>query len=94
VATREQQPALLDVYLVDLEATLQESERSAGSLERRLTVTGSAVAPIGTLQDSVDRVLYQSRTLVDEARRCLENTRVARQLLRQLQTECQKLRRS
>jgi hypothetical protein len=87
--------AALDVYLLDLSATLKDSERSAEHIDRHLNAAprapagrSSAVAP-----SEVADLIAVSTSLVDESHRLVENVRDARELLRQLQAECHKLRR-
>jgi hypothetical protein len=85
----------LDVYLLDLAATLRESERSAETIERHLASVGpsSLDASATPTRDDLARVLSVSGGLLDESHRLVENVRAGRELLRQLQSECRKLRR-
>jgi hypothetical protein len=87
--------AALDVYLLDLSATLKESERSAEHIDRHLNEAQHAPATrsgIVVASDVAD-LIGVSTSLVGESRRLVENVRDARELLRQLQAECHKLRR-
>jgi hypothetical protein len=86
----------LDVFLLDLEATLRESERGAKAIERHLMLVPPAApasSPSETLQDRVSEVRTATRLLVAEAKALVQTIGEGRQLLRQLHTECENLRR-
>lgn len=84
-------PAVLDVYLLDLSATLRASARCATTIERHLTLVERA-APRSTTstEDRVARVLARSDALLAETRDLIENLRVGRGLLRQINGELKK----
>jgi hypothetical protein len=87
--------AALDVYLLDLSATLRESERSAACIDRHLSLiqrTSPEKSPPRSPEELAG-VMSVSVALVNESHRLVENVRAGRELLRQLQTEFAKLRR-
>jgi hypothetical protein len=85
----------LDVCLLDLAATLRESERCAKTIERHLTLVPAIPVPAPiALADRTLNALASSRGLIDEARTLVQAILDGRQLLRQLQAECEKLRNS
>ena len=86
--------AALDVYLLDLAATLRESERSAACIDRHLSLVRRP-PPDRSPQPSPEElagVLRVSVALVNESHRLVENVRAGRELLEQLQNEFAKLR--
>ena len=84
----------MDVLLLDLSATLRDSQRSAESIERRLILVqpSSFRVSVRPEKETVARVLAASAALVAEARILAENVRESRALLEQLQEECRRLR--
>ena len=88
-------PAALDVLLIDLDATLRDSQRGAENIERRLILAQPSSFRVAARpeKETVARVLAASAALVAEARILAENVRESRALLEQLQDECRKLRR-
>jgi hypothetical protein len=86
--------AALDVYLLDLSATLRESERSAACIDRQLSLVQRPPAQKSTTTAPEDLagVLAVSVALVNESHRLVENVRAGRSLLLQLQAELAKLR--
>jgi hypothetical protein len=88
--------AAVDVFLLDLSATLQESERGAERIDRHLNAAQHTRATRGTLviaASDVADVIAASASIVDESHRLVKNVRDARELLRQVQAECHKMRR-
>jgi hypothetical protein len=95
VAAQGHRNSRLDVYILDLDATLRESERTATSIARQLSLVPRSTAPPPPSRPTqIYETLATSRTLVDEAQRLLQAIRDGRQLLRELQAECDKLRRA
>jgi hypothetical protein len=86
--------AALDVYLLDLAATLRESERSAECIDRQLSLVQRPPRQKSTTAAPEDfaGVLAVSVALVSESHRLVENVRAGRDLLLQLQDEVAKLR--
>jgi hypothetical protein len=82
VATPSRPYGAIDTYLLDLEATIQSSERRATNLDRALT------------PERVEQLIEVSRSLKKEAERLVENMRDARELVRELRTACEELRRT
>ena len=87
--------AALDVLLLDLSATLRDSQRGAENIERHLELVQPSSFRVAARpeKETVARVLAASAALVAEARILAENVRESRALLDQLQDECSKLRR-
>jgi hypothetical protein len=84
----------LDVYLLDLSATLRESERSAACIDRHLSlIQRPAPQKSQPAPEDPAGVLSVSVALVNESHRLVENVRAGRKLLLQLQAELAKLRR-
>jgi hypothetical protein len=82
VATSSRSYGLIDTYLLDLEATIQSSQRRATKLDKALT------------PERVEQVIETTRALKREAERLLENIRDARELVRELRTACEELRQT
>jgi hypothetical protein len=82
VATPSHPYGLIDTYLLDLEATIQSSQRRATHLDKALT------------PERVQQVIDMSRSLKRETERLLENMREARELVRELRNACDELRRT
>jgi hypothetical protein len=87
--------AALDVYLLDLSATLRESERSAACIDRQFSSVRHPPPEESTpaAPEDLAGMLSVSVALVNESHRLVENVRAGRELLRQLQIELAKLRR-
>jgi len=82
----------LDVYLLDLSATLRASERSAATIERHLTLVERAAPRARTCDvDRIALVVARKNALLGETRRLIENLRESRALVRQLLAEFKKL---
>jgi hypothetical protein len=86
--------ALLDCYLLDLDATLELSQRTAEKIERGLARTETFPARTPGPASATSGTLKTSRSLITEARLLRENASAARELLHELRGECEKLRRS
>jgi Holliday junction resolvasome RuvABC ATP-dependent DNA helicase subunit len=82
VVTSSRAHGLIDTYLLDLESTLQFSERRATNLDNALT------------PDKVKQIVEASRALKKEAERLVRSMRDARELVRELRTACEELRRT
>jgi hypothetical protein len=93
VAAHIDSQALLDCYLLDLDATLQFSQRTAAKLERGLAGSDAFSARARDLASATSVTINTARALITEARILSENARTARELLHELRAECEKLRR-
>jgi hypothetical protein len=85
----------IDVHLLDLSATLRESERSAKNIERTLALVERDAAPASVRYErqAVEQIVASSRALMAEARKLVQTVRDGRALLDELQGELKRLRR-
>jgi hypothetical protein len=78
----------IDICLLDLAAMLLESERSAKTIEYRLTLVHRGVAaPLSPDHQTADQIIATSVSVVEEAQKLVQNASACRALLHRLQGE-------
>jgi hypothetical protein len=78
----------IDICLLDLAAMLLESERAAKTIEYRLALVHRGVlTPLAPEHQTAEQIITTSLSLVDEARKLVQNATACRALLNKLQGE-------
>jgi hypothetical protein len=78
----------IDICLLDLAAMLLEHERSAKTIEYRLTLVHRGVAPpLAPEHQTAEQIIATSLSLVDEARKLVQSATACRALMTKLQGE-------